>query len=448
MIRHPLPYSPLLGQRLRALASASSHPVWIRHGDRNQEVFSAYPSESIRLLDQWLGETSEGHISDRSELWNKLNSMMAHPLDTSGLCDMPFRGGLAGFCSYGTRQFQDRTLDVFPAAYFGRYLHWLHIDHNRQTAEAISLISEEAATEWHELLIKGVEPHASKQARFVLHTPFKPLTSKQKYISDFDRIKSYLQNGDCYQVNYAQAFKAYCTGSSADALQHLLEISDPAYAAWISLPEGDVLSLSPELFIRVKDRQIETRPIKGTAPRLADSEADAKQAEALQQSPKNRAENLMIVDLLRHDIGQHAKTGSVQVDKLFDIESLPQVHHMVSTISATLKDESSTIDLLRDCFPGGSITGAPKKRAMEIIAELEPTPRSIYCGSIGFINFDGDCQFNIAIRTLLRTGDEIYAWAGGGIVADSDCEAEYQECFDKIGALMRALEEMGKEPDA
>ncbi|MDQ8035969.1 MAG: aminodeoxychorismate synthase component I, partial [Pedobacter sp.] len=444
----PIPYSPLLGQRLKTLAHASCHPIWIRPGDRYQEVFSAYPNESIRLLDQWLGKTSEGHISDSDKLWNRLNSMMAFPPDTNGLADMPFRGGLAGFCSYGTRQSHNNTPTAFPAAYFGRYLHWLHVDHNRQTAEEISLVPDGPSTEWRELLRQALDSRSSKQSRFALHTPFKPLTTKQKYISDFNRIKSYLQTGDCYQVNYAQAFKARCTGSSADAMQRLLEVSDPAYAAWISLPEGDVLSLSPELFIQVKGRRIETRPIKGTAPRLVDGEADAKQAEALQQSPKNRAENLMIVDLLRHDIGQHAKTGSVQVDKLFDIESLPQVHHMVSTISATLKDESSTIDLLRDCFPGGSITGAPKKRAMEIIAELEPTPRSIYCGSIGFINFDGDCQFNIAIRTLLRTGDEIYAWAGGGIVADSDCEAEYQECFDKIGALMRALEEMGKEPDA
>ncbi len=354
---------------------------------------------------------------------------------------MPFRGGAAGFLSYETGKSNGADKIDFPASFWGIYLHWLFIDHGRQTAEEVSLLApEQVDSAWASLLKQAQTPSAD--AYFCLRSPFTALTPKPKYIEDFTRIKSYLKAGDCYQVNYAQAFKASCRGSSAAAMQRLLEVSDPAYAAWLSLPEGDVLSLSPELFMQVKGRQIETRPIKGTAPRLPDTKADARQAEELQRSPKNRAENLMIVDLLRHDLGRHAKTGSVKVEKLFAIESLPQVHHMVSTISASLKDDSSTVALLRDCLPGGSITGAPKKRAMEIIAELEPTTRSIYCGSIGFINFDGDCLWNIAIRTLLRTGDNIYAWAGGGIVADSDCEAEYKECFDKIGALLRALEAM------
>jgi para-aminobenzoate synthetase component I len=415
----------------------------MRPGQHTQEIFSAYPHESINLSNQALGGLSSSQSSRQDTLWQALDRALLKHSATEGLHDMPFRGGAAGFVSYETSKSYTGDRIDFPVSFWGIYLHWVFIDHDRQTAEEVSLLASEHSDCWANLL--GQAQSRLADARFCLRTPFTALTPKKKYTEDFARIKNYLKAGDCYQVNYAQAFRATCQGSSAAAMQRLLEVSEPAYAAWLSLPEGDVLSLSPELFIQVKGRQIETRPIKGTAPRLPDSKADARQADELQHSPKNRAENLMIVDLLRHDIGRHARTGSVKVDKLFAIESLPQVHHMVSTISATLKDDSSTVSLLRDCFPGGSITGAPKKRAMEIIAELEPTSRSIYCGSIGFINFDGDCLWNIAIRTLLRRDSDIYAWAGGGIVADSDCEAEYKECFDKIGALLRALEAMNSQ---
>lgn len=446
MIRRSIPYHPQLGHTLRLLATSSSHAFWMRPGRADQEIFSAYPYKSIRLPDQGLGGTHESHVLVLNSLWRELEAASLKCAQTEGLHDMPFRGGLAGHIPYDTNQSFKQGSAAFPGAYWGIYLHWLFIDHHRQTAEEVSLLAPENIQPSWENLLRQIEELAPQEEKrhFSLSTTFAPLTSKEKYTQDFERIKSYLKEGDCYQVNYAQAFKADCKGSSAIAMQRLIEISDPAYAAWLSLPEGDVLSLSPELFIQIKDRRIETRPIKGTAPRLTDPDADAQQADELHNSAKNRAENLMIVDLLRHDIGQHAQIGSVKVEKLFQIESLPQVHHMVSTITATLAAGSTSIDLVRDCFPGGSITGAPKKRAMEIIAELEPTPRSIYCGSIGFINFDGDCLLNIAIRTLLRVDNEIYAWAGGGIVADSDCEAEYQECFDKMGALMRALEEMGK----
>lgn len=223
-------------------------------------------------------------------------------------------------------------------------------------------------------------------------------------------------------------------------MERLLALSRAPHAAWMLAPEGEILSLSPELFLSVRDGKIVTKPIKGTAPRDTDPAKDQRLRDELASSVKNRAENLMIVDLLRHDLGKHAVTGSVNVDKLFDVETLPQVHHLVSTVSATMASDADVIDVIRDSFPGGSITGAPKKRAMEIIAELEPTPRSVYCGSMGFIGANGNAELNIAIRTLLRLDEDLYAWAGGGIVADSIAEAEYQECFDKMGGLMRALE--------
>lgn len=386
------------------------------------EIFSALPTQTLIDLD---------HADLR-----RLQTPAA------GLEDLSFKGGYIGYISYDTG---GGALLQLPPVHLGLYPHFVHIDHSRQVAEEIRLPGHPAPPEeWDRLLADALQPTAQQASSFALDSPFQPLTLPERYRQDFQRIQHYLHQGDCYQVNYAQAFRASCQGSSAAAMDRLLAVSNPAYAAWLSLPEGDILSLSPELFLRVEDGRITTKPIKGTAPRSADPVRDKQLREELQASPKNRAENLMIVDLLRHDISQHAETGSVQVEKLFEVETLPQVHHLVSTIRASLKKDSQSIDLIKDCFPGGSITGAPKKRAMEIIAELEPTPRSIYCGSIGYLNLDGSCQFNIAIRTLLRRGDHITAWAGGGIVADSDCDAEYQECFDKIGALMRALEDMGQ----
>lgn len=332
----------------------------------------------------------------------------------------------------------------FPTAFMGFYPHFICIDHLRKTAEFISLFELELRPERWKVFLENVKSPANEPDRqqFHLTHPFVSLTSPEVYRTHFDRIQAYLRQGDCYQVNYAQCFRASCQGSSAMAMDQLLDATDPAYAAWVSMPEGEILSLSPELFLRVENGLVLSKPIKGTAPRSPVPDEDAQLREELRQSPKNRAENLMIVDLLRHDIGKHAETGSVKAAALFEVESLPQVHHLVSSVTGRLKPDSHVVDLIRDAFPGGSITGAPKKRAMEIIRELEPTRRSIYCGSIGYINADGDAQLNIAIRTLLRIDDELYAWAGGGIVADSECEAEYQECFHKIGALMRVLEKM------
>lgn len=434
LIRLSLPYQPDLGHRLRLVSRPEDHAVWLRTGSEG-EIFAACPKD--KLVSQ----------TGPEESWNQARQLLKalSPLPPSALPELPFRGGLIGFVAYDNQPLANRR---FPAAYFGLYPCFIHIDHGRQKAEAIQLAGLPAGAweRWLEhchtagVFLPVMPPPPS--ASFQLAQAFSSLTSREQYEAHFRYIQEYLKAGDCYQVNYAQAFRANCRGSSAVAMQRLLALSNPAHAAWLSLPEGDVLSLSPELFLQVRDGKILASPIKGTALRLSDPQADAEQAAALQQSPKNRAENLMIVDLLRNDISRHAETGSVKAEQLFMIESLPQVHHLVSHITGNLKKDSHPVELIKDCFPGGSITGAPKKRAMEVIEELEPTPRSIYCGSIGFINGNGDASFNIAIRTLLRLEDELYAWAGGGIVMDSDCDTEYQECFDKMGALMRALEEM------
>lgn len=277
---------------------------------------------------------------------------------------------------------------------------------------------------------------------FRLNSRFQALLTKSAYEQRFNRIQSYLHSGDCYQTNLCQAFKAQYQGDTLAAYMTLREVSPVPFGAYLHIEEGALLSLSPERFIQLQGRRLLTSPIKGTAPVQHDSQADAAIKEALRASSKNRAENLMIVDLLRNDLGRYATPGSVVVDPLFAVESFSQVHHLVSTIQATLAEGLTATDVLLGCFPGGSITGAPKQRAMEIIRELEPVARSAYCGSIFYIDAEDNLDSSIAIRTLVcdRKGD-IYAWAGGGIVADSEVDDEYEECLHKIGALMAALEQ-------
>jgi para-aminobenzoate synthetase component 1 len=212
------------------------------------------------------------------------------------------------------------------------------------------------------------------------------------------------------------------------------------FGAYISLPEGKILSCSPERFLQVRDRNVETRPIKGTRPRGDGPEQDRQLLEELRSSAKDRAENLMIVDLLRNDLGKSCEHGSVSVPRMFEVESFASVHHLVSTVTGRLAPGKDAISLLRGCFPGGSITGTPKLRAMEIIEELEPSRLRIYCGTIGYLGFDGNMDSNIVIRTLVHSNNNIFLSVGGGIVADSEEGAEYQETLDKGAAMLQMLQ--------
>ena len=436
-----LPYSAGLGARLRESAVAASRPVWLRLAAGDQELFAAWPEYVIRLeaavLQRFGRSGTEALTGGVDALWSVIREGL--PACASG--QRPFHGGWLGSFSYDLGTCKTPVSSTFPDALLGNYRRFIWIDHKACIAEMVTVDGFTGPADDWRVIVNQATSQAVISGTFRLLTPFKPMTSRSRYADDFMRIQTYLHAGDCYQVNYAQAFHARCTGQGAIAMRHLLALSRASHAAWMLAPEGEVLCLSPELFLSIRDGRVLTKPIKGTAPRSANPAIDEHNKTQLAQSNKNQAENLMIVDLLRHDLGRHAKTGTVRVERLFDIESLPQVHHMVSTISAEVSTGCDAIDVIRDCFPGGSITGAPKKRAMEIIAELEPTPRSIYCGSIGFITAGGDTELNIAIRTLLRLGGDMYTWAGGGIVADSDCDAEYQECFDKMGALMKALED-------
>jgi para-aminobenzoate synthetase component 1 len=241
-------------------------------------------------------------------------------------------------------------------------------------------------------------------------------------------------------VNLTQRFAARAEGDAWHAYLKLREINPAPFAAYLDLPDGKIVCSSPERFLRVTGGHVETKPIKGTRPRSTDPTRDRALAEELRASAKDRAENVMIVDLLRNDLGKVCAPGTVRASKLFDVESFASVHQLVSTVEGRLAPGKHALDLLGACFPGGSITGAPKVAAMKIIEELEPHRRGIYCGAIGYVGYDGNMDLNIAIRTLVQRGDHVYTWAGGGIVADSNVHAEYQESLDKAAAMLAVLD--------
>lgn len=259
------------------------------------------------------------------------------------------------------------------------------------------------------------------------------------------QVQEYIQAGDCYQINLTQEFTAKAEGLLLATAEDFWKLTDAPYSGYLKIDDFELLSCSPELFIDFKhDRKIITRPIKGTMPRYSDSTLDEGSKQKLIQSEKDQAENLMIVDLMRNDLSRYAEIGSVNTTQLFEIESFKQVHHMVSEITAILKESVSPLDVLMSALPGGSITGAPKIRAMQIIDELEVAPRGAYCGSLGYFNVDGTGSWNILIRSIQKYQENVSLWAGGGITIASDADAEYQECFDKVSAMLDLLNHYAK----
>ncbi|MFB2847606.1 aminodeoxychorismate synthase component I [Aeromonas veronii] len=283
------------------------------------------------------------------------------------------------------------------------------------------------------------QQQAAPAPAFTLLGSWQSNMSRAEYGEKFTRIQEYLAAGDCYQINLTQRFSAPYQGDEWQAYCLLASANKAPFSAFIRLPESALLSLSPERFLLLDGRHIETKPIKGTRPRHPDPATDRQVALELAQADKDRSENLMIVDLLRNDIGRVSRPGSVSVPHLFAVESFPAVHHLVSTIHGELDARWQGGDLLRACFPGGSITGAPKIRAMEIIEELEPQRRNAYCGSIGYLSQHGRMDTSICIRTLIAEAGHLHCWAGGGIIADSDADSEYQETYDKVARILPPL---------
>ena len=264
--------------------------------------------------------------------------------------------------------------------------------------------------------------------------------TREAYLQAVERVREYIFAGDIFQANLSQRFESPLREPAWSLYRRLRERNPAPFAAFLDFPGVAVLSASPERFLRVdSDGRVETRPIKGTRPRGIGPEHDAALAQALAESAKDQAENLMIVDLMRNDLSRVCAPGSVRVDELFALEQYATVHHLVSTVVGRLAAGADALDLLRAAFPGGSITGAPKLRAMEIIAELEPSRRGVYCGSIGFWSAGGELDTSIAIRTAVVRNGRVYFNAGGGVVADSNPADEYQETLDKARGLIDAL---------
>ena len=362
---------------------------------------------------------------------------------------VPFTGGAVGYFAYDLGRFVERLPDhtrddiPLPEAHFAFYDVVAGFDHQTGTWYVASA----------DLGVKGAAKRRKRLASAVRAAPpappFPPVSARgltsnfshDAYLRAVRRAKEYIAAGDIFQVNLSQRFQAE-TDAPPLELYAALRAANPApFACYLPLdPAHAVLSSSPERYLRVTGRHAETRPIKGTRPRRRDDEAFNRRMRAeLLASEKDRAELTMIVDLERNDLGRVCAYGSVRVTESIVLEEYPTVYHLVATVEGDLHKRQDLIDLIKASFPGGSITGAPKIRAMEIIDELEPTKRSVYTGNIGYIGFDGRADLNIAIRTMLLADGTVYAQVGGGIVADSEPEAEYQETLDKARAMLQAL---------
>lgn len=429
------------------------------HIDSRWSIYSAQPIASLQTHNGTTtlmeNHSCSQHSGDPFALLETLRRKLFDDLKTND--DFPFTGGALGYMAYELGYQVEQISNAqtpqglnLPEMAFGFY-DWALL-HDNQNGQFHLLVhksknsQQNIQTLWAERLQWLSEQGAAQSLtrRFKLNSDWSSNMDKQSYCEKFNQVQDYILSGDCYQVNLTQRFQADYQGDEYQAYQALLAANRPPFAAFLRLPGQAILSLSPERFLKLHNGVVETKPIKGTCPRFQNAEQDQASRQALLSSEKDRAENLMIVDLMRNDIGRVCQPGSVSVPKLFDIESFPAVHHLVSTVLGKLAPSHSCEDLLRACFPGGSITGAPKIRAMEIIAELEPNNRQIYCGSIGYINGNGEMDMNISIRTLVCHQQQIYCWAGGGLVADSNVDQEYQECFDKLSKILPCLSSLNK----
>ncbi|MCL1121781.1 aminodeoxychorismate synthase component I [Shewanella seohaensis] len=385
------------------------------------------------------------HLSPQDDPFTQVKQLLRHWYPHSFACDLPFSGGAMGSFSYDLgRRIEQLPCTAAQDIHLGEmnigFYDWaLIFDYQQQSWFMVHYLGD-AALDTQLKIIEAKIAQPTKQAEFHLTSPWSAQLTKALYTSKFNQVQAYLHSGDCYQINLTQRFEAEYQGDEWRAYCKLRSANQAPFSAFMRLDANAILSISPERFIQLRGDDIQTKPIKGTLPRHSDPMLDKQAAQALAHSTKDRAENVMIVDLLRNDIGKVAAPGTVQVPHLFAVESFPAVHHLVSTVTAKLDPQYHACDLLRAAFPGGSITGAPKIRAMEIIEELEPSRRSLYCGSMGYISQDGQMDTSITIRTIVAEQGKLYCWAGGGIVADSNVDAEYQESFDKVSRILPLLD--------
>jgi para-aminobenzoate synthetase component 1 len=363
-----------------------------------------------------------------------------------------FTGGALGFLSYESyrrrcRLSPDRHGTDLPELYFLLTDTGLVLDHERQSAwvfssgieEGLRSCSEAMARERIRAFLQELETAPVFPGAELGISRVEPLDTRDGYLSKVQTVREAILRGDCYQVNLSQKFMICGTWHPADLYLRLRTHSPASHMAFLNLGDAQILSASPEVLLETEGPTARSYPIKGTRPRGAGREQDQRMRMELLNSPKDAAELLMIVDLVRNDLGKVCEYGSIHVPALQALETLPQVHHLVATVEGRLRRGISPLKALLELSPGGSVTGAPKLKAMEIINGLEEFPRGIYTGSIGYLGFNGRSCFNICIRTALLRGDALEYWAGGGIVADSNPESEYRETLDKAEGLFGSL---------
>ena len=417
-------------------------PVWLDSGwpaacSGRYDIVLADPIETLELSAMQAAQLA-GHL--RSPLTQNKEVDRA-------LQDVPFYGGWVGYLGYelgrawaglAPRKRPGLVADMRAGLY-----DWaIVVDHHRQTTVLASMVyAQQTQQHWEDL--------CTRLSNLVVDDTLPPLASGKlvdaglsanAYGEAFQRIQHYLHEGDAYQVNITQRFVGHSEADSYLLYRYLRQLSPVPYGAYLGFSDYQILSNSPEQFVGLHAGKVVTRPIKGTCPRGTTPQQDARLRASLIASTKDRAENLMIVDLLRNDLGRVCRPGSIEVPELFRVESYAAVHHLVSSVCGVIQPDKDAVDLLQACFPGGSITGAPKLRAMQIIDELEVHSRELYCGSIFRLGFNGSLDSSISIRTILRRDHELYYWAGGGIVADSQSRAEYQESLGKSTVFFRLLQ--------
>jgi para-aminobenzoate synthetase component 1 len=467
----PLPGRGILGEGLpadrlvtlaRALAREASYPFWLDSGldVGGQGRYSFLGAEPAGWFRSRGGENElcwgGRRASWRGDPFDAVRRILARQPLLAPEGAPPFVGGAVGYFGYDLRYYVERLPcqgrdDLgLPDCFLGFYDAVLAYDHDtgqllvcaRDSGSAGRLVEFVGR-----LTSPPAPPRSGEGRRSELDTwkptggnrPLRSNFTRSAYLRTVRRVLDYIAAGDIYQVNLSQRFSTRFTGKPFALYERLRWQSPAPFAVYLDLGELAILSASPERFLRIAGREVCTRPIKGTRPRGATPAEDERLAAELLASAKDRAELVMIVDLERNDLGRVCEYGSVRVPELIRLETHPTVFHLVATVTGRLRPEVAPVDCLRACFPGGSITGAPKIRAMEIIEELEPTHRGPYTGAIGYLGWDGSCDLNIAIRTLTLAGGEAHFQVGGGIVADSDPDAEYEETLDKGRALMRAL---------
>ncbi|WP_279389127.1 aminodeoxychorismate synthase component I [Reinekea marinisedimentorum] len=423
--------------------------IWFHEGGKQGqcEWFSAWPDRNFEYLGNHQTRVTDVHGQQQMVSGDFIELLKATVCQSTASAKPGFTSGLAGHFSY---DFGLERLNVHskftatntPLAVVGNYRWSCYTNHHEQ--KTTLYIQDDCAAEVQQRIISLADN--AKQASLSNANASKPVVgewqsqmSKTAYSKSFQAIQNYLVEGDIYQANLTRQWLSQSDDTDWQLYSALVAAMPAPFSVFHRCATLSLLSVSPERFIEIKNRKITTQPIKGTRPRGDTPEQDSTLRTELQNSEKDQAENLMIVDLLRNDIAKNATPGSVKVERLFEIQSFRNVHHLVSTITAELQEGSHPLDVLADAFPGGSITGAPKKRAMQIIDELETVRRGAYCGSAFYLSDNGDLDSNILIRTLTQQADKLSCHGGGGIVIDSKEDEEYEESAIKVSRILKAL---------